>query len=37
MKNGKERAMVAAQTDGDCNKCHSEHGASLAPGRIMLP
>jgi hypothetical protein len=35
--NGKSRAMIGAQTDGDCNKCHSEAGASLAPGRIMLP
>jgi hypothetical protein len=34
---GKERAMSAAQTSGDCNSCHTESGASSAPGRIMLP
>lgn len=34
---GKTRAMVGAQTEGDCNKCHTETGANLAPGRIMLP
>jgi len=35
--NGKERAMNAAQTNGDCNACHTQDGASNAPGRIMLP
>jgi hypothetical protein len=35
--NGKERAMVATQTSGDCNSCHTENGANDAPGRIMLP
>jgi len=35
--NGKERAMSAAQTTGDCNSCHTESGAHDAPGRIMLP
>lgn len=34
---GKERAMSAAQTSGDCNGCHTETGANGAPGRIMLP
>lgn len=34
---GKQRVMVGAITDGDCNKCHTESGTSLAPGRIMLP
>jgi hypothetical protein len=34
---GKTRAMVAAQTSGDCNSCHTESGANGAPGRIMLP
>jgi hypothetical protein len=33
----KERAMVAAQKDGDCNSCHTEKGANAAPGRIVLP
>ena len=34
---GKTREMIGAQTDGDCNKCHTESGTSLAPGRIMFP
>jgi hypothetical protein len=34
---GKVREMIGAQTDGDCNKCHTETGTSLAPGRVMLP
>jgi hypothetical protein len=33
----KERAMVASQKSGDCNSCHTETGASSAPGRIVLP
>lgn len=32
-----ENAMVATQTDGDCNSCHTEEGASSAPGRILAP
>ena len=32
-----ERAMVAAQTSGDCNSCHTLAGTNGAPGRIMLP
>lgn len=32
-----ERAMSGAQTSGDCNSCHTEQGASSAPGRIALP
>ena len=35
--NGKERAMIAPQTSGDCNTCHSEAGTSDAPGRVMAP
>ena len=35
--NGKERAMIAPQTDGDCNGCHDERGNSGAPGRIFMP
>jgi hypothetical protein len=35
--NGAERAMIAAQSSGDCNSCHTESGANGAPGRIMLP
>jgi hypothetical protein len=34
---GKERAMVAAQTTGICNSCHTQDGTNLAPGRITLP
>jgi len=34
---GRERAMIAKQTSGDCNSCHTEAGAMMAPGRIMLP
>jgi hypothetical protein len=32
-----ERAMTQQQTSGDCNDCHTQVGASGAPGRIMLP
>ncbi len=35
--NGNERAMVTAQTSGDCNSCHTEMGANGAPGRVMAP
>lgn len=35
--NGKTRVMSTPQTNGDCNACHTEGGASGAPGRIMLP
>jgi hypothetical protein len=35
--NGQTRAMVAAQTNGDCNSCHTETGTQNAPGRIMTP
>ena len=34
---GKERAMLTAQSSGDCNACHTQNGANNAPGRIMLP
>ncbi len=33
----KTRAMASAQTEGDCNTCHTEQGTSKAPGRIMAP
>ena len=33
----KTRAMSAAQTNGDCNTCHTAAGANGAPGRILLP
>jgi hypothetical protein len=34
---GRERDMVAGQTSGDCNTCHTQSGAMSAPGRIILP
>jgi hypothetical protein len=34
---GREIAMNAAQTSGDCNSCHTEQGANSAPGRITAP
>jgi hypothetical protein len=34
---GGVRAMVASQTTGDCNSCHTEKGANGAPGRIVAP
>lgn len=34
---GKRRAMVGAPSSGDCNTCHSQDGASSAPGRIVAP
>jgi len=34
---GRERVMVEAQADGDCNSCHTEAGKENAPGRIFLP
>ncbi len=34
---GRERAMGAMQTSGDCNSCHTQAGANGAPGRILLP
>jgi hypothetical protein len=32
-----ERSMLATQTSGDCNGCHTQNGANSAPGRILLP
>lgn len=34
---GKERIMVTAQKNGDCNRRHTLDGAMADPGRIMLP
>jgi hypothetical protein len=34
---GRERAMLGAQTNGDCNSCHTVAGINAAPGRILLP
>jgi mono/diheme cytochrome c family protein len=35
--NGKRRAMGASPPTGDCNSCHTQDGANMAPGRIALP
>lgn len=34
---GAQRAMMASQTTGNCNSCHTTAGANGAPGRIMAP
>lgn len=34
---GRVREMAGAQPTGDCNACHTEQGASGAPGRILRP
>ena len=35
--NGLARAMTTPQTSGDCNGCHTEQGAHVAPGTIDPP
>ncbi len=35
--NGTVREMRTPQMSGDCNLCHTERGAQLAPGRIVTP
>lgn len=32
-----EREMFSPQTNGDCNSCHTDTGASGAPGRVVPP
>ncbi|MCC7070753.1 MAG: hypothetical protein IT383_05490 [Deltaproteobacteria bacterium] len=34
---GRTRDMLAPQTSGDCNACHSAAGSEGAPGRIVAP
>ena len=34
---GKTQSMGTAVATGDCNGCHTQTGASSAPGRITLP
>ncbi len=34
---GKTNAMAGAQTEGDCNTCHTTAGLNGAPGRILIP
>jgi hypothetical protein len=31
------RVMASAQTNGDCNSCHTQDGLNGAPGRIVAP
>jgi hypothetical protein len=35
--NGKRRMMSGSPPTGDCNSCHTQDGANMAPGRIALP
>jgi len=35
--NGKRRSMSGAPPTGDCNSCHTQDGANMAPGRIVAP
>jgi hypothetical protein len=34
---GRERVMNTAQTNGNCNSCHTQNGTGSAPGRIVIP
>jgi MYXO-CTERM domain-containing protein len=34
---GKQNAMSASQSTGDCNGCHAQIGKNGAPGRILAP
>ncbi len=34
---GRERWMTTAQSDADCNHCHTATGDDLVPGRVLLP
>lgn len=36
-RGGKVHSMQSAQTNGDCNVCHTEQGNGGAPGRITAP
>lgn len=35
--NGNIREMLGAQDEGDCGTCHTDAGASGAPGRVVVP
>ncbi len=37
LANGKRRSMEGSPPTGDCNSCHTQDGANMAPGRITLP
>lgn len=34
---GRRRDMITPASSGDCNSCHTQDGAIMAPGRITLP
>jgi len=34
---GKRRSMNSSPPTGNCNSCHTQDGANMAPGRIALP
>lgn len=36
-RDGGESVMLTAQTETDCNSCHTAEGLNLAPGRIIAP
>jgi hypothetical protein len=33
----KTNVMAGAQSDGDCNSCHTAAGTGGAPGRVLIP
>ena len=37
VRDGAEKVMAGAQSDGECASCHTAEGASGAPGRITAP
>jgi len=37
LRDGRERAMTAPQSNGACATCHTAVGANGAPGRILAP
>jgi hypothetical protein len=37
LASGRERRMLSPAPHGDCNVCHTERGASGAPGRVLAP
>jgi mono/diheme cytochrome c family protein len=37
VRGGAVRMMIAAQSSGNCNGCHTTDGANGAPGRIVVP
>lgn len=37
VRDGAEKVMAGAQSDGECASCHTPEGAAGAPGRITAP